>query len=980
MTVIGGGDQKLFSALFGEELIDDFKADGGEKEPQDLLLPITFMDMRNVITNVITYTPIRSEWEKHCRIIGALEEYYADSGKITGPPVVLWYDPAAKNIRSTPFLIFFTNKEKSFLTAPPYNFKDSEIEETEYFILRLSSFFRGNYDGGSNYTYEYKKWERKFKSLVRNLRKAYEGYYDEETRIRITSDEAILIAALALSFIGKSDVKDGYLRALLRECGQTEPGRAPPIRNSNFLSGVAAVLQKNPALTADETSATAAGRFLNEDGEPIPGIMEQSRFIINKQSDSVYTYLKDQFSYFIDRVPFGSWDKDQWETHPLVPALLAYLSGEEFYLSETDIKDMIRLTIDLEDKLRDYIASKHTGDSLWVASFRELVRLHYVFIKLYLANVFISREKLEIKNTIEYFILSELTLYGGMFGEEIDEFKKILEETIGEYFELFERLTLGDKKALKDRDIPDLINKLSYQSFSTLDNDKQDALLWGVDTYQKTYYSLLRCVEIGWPALFILSDKSHKALDESLDKVWRESKGKLYDVNLSYYNERPDLIGVSLPDKQGGYAFKPGLIPLVIEEAQGNPCVPVYLVFRNVHAVMDSLRVELFPLLWEKAIFIAELQKYYVLPENLHIIFTMEEEGLIKDEAYLDRVLRQRVGNVSRQDMLNLLMNRYGIEKNAAELLSENYESLSGKKWLQEDMLFSPQDYINIGIYAKNRGASIDVLREELYRYFILRFRYEKDRNSFREAFTQEFGKIGSSYDKAKIEITADEAIVDGIRVKICPELSEFKRTNPGKSFEEAVLALYGYSLRSSDKKTFAQLVRALVLRESSTSRFFINQGASGEGKTRSLEVFRKILMINNLSYTVHKHTTREEYRGGMFPSRDGVIQVKDSTPFTEAVAAGGFLINWSEANTSYKAALPTWLSPLALGQTSWLHTDIPGTMEEMHYPNSEDNIYALDINPDDFRARYKIPAQIRRFSIPIWSGYDYSSQDEDYL
>ncbi|MFA5363225.1 MAG: AAA family ATPase [Candidatus Omnitrophota bacterium] len=709
--------------------------------------------------------------------------------------------------------------------------------------------------------------------------------------------------------------------------------------------------------------------------------MEQSRVIINEQSDSVYIYLKGQFSYFIDRVPFGSWDKDQWETHPLVPALLAYLSGEEFYLSETDIKGMISLTIDLEDKLRDYIASKHTGDSLWVASFRELVRLHYVFIKLYLSNVFISREKLEIKNTIEYFILSELTLYGGMFGKEIDEFKKILEETIGEYFELFERLTLGDKKALKDRDIPGLINELLYQSFSTLDNDnKQDALLWGVDTYQKTYYSLLRCVEIGWPALFILSDQSHKALDESLDKVWRESKGKLYDVNLSYYNERPDLIGVSLPDKQGGYAFKPGLIPLVIEEAQGNPCVPMYLVFRNIHAVMDSLRVELFPLLWEKAIFIAELQKYYVLPENLHIIFTMEEEGLIKDEAYLDRVLRQRVGNLSRQDMLNLLMNRYGIEENAAEFLSENYEILSGKKWLQGDMLFSPQDYINIGIYARNRGASIEVLKEELYRYFILRFRYEKDRNSFREAFTQQFGKIGSSYDKVKIEITADEAIVDGIRVKICPELVEFKRTNPGKSFEEAVLALYGYSLRSGDKKTFAQLVRQRVLRESSTSRFFINQGASGEGKTRSLEVFRGILMINNLSYTVHKHTTREEYRGGIFPSRNGVLKVKNSTPFTEAVAGGGFLTNWSEANTSYRAALPTWLSPLALGQTSWLHTDIPGTMEEMHYPISEYNTYALDINPDDFRARYKIPAQIRRFSIPIWSGYDYSSQDEDYL
>ncbi|MFA5430659.1 MAG: hypothetical protein WC329_05840, partial [Candidatus Omnitrophota bacterium] len=142
VTVIGGGDQKLFSALFGKELVDEFKADGGGKETKGLLLPITSTDMQKVITNVVSYNYIRSEWKKHCRIIRALEKYYADSGKITGPPVVLWYDPAAKNIRSKPFLIFFTNEEKSFLTAPPHNFKDSEIEETEYFILHLSSLTR----------------------------------------------------------------------------------------------------------------------------------------------------------------------------------------------------------------------------------------------------------------------------------------------------------------------------------------------------------------------------------------------------------------------------------------------------------------------------------------------------------------------------------------------------------------------------------------------------------------------------------------------------------------------------------------------------------------------------------------------------------------------------------------------------------------------------------------------------------------------
>ncbi|MFA4909172.1 MAG: hypothetical protein WC583_05910, partial [Candidatus Omnitrophota bacterium] len=119
--------------------------DGGRiKETKGLLLPITSADMQKVITKVVTYKDIRSEWEKYYRVISALEQYYSDSGKITGPPAVLFYNPAAKKIRILPFLrneedVCFTKEEKSLLTASPYNFHESEIRETEYFILHLSS-------------------------------------------------------------------------------------------------------------------------------------------------------------------------------------------------------------------------------------------------------------------------------------------------------------------------------------------------------------------------------------------------------------------------------------------------------------------------------------------------------------------------------------------------------------------------------------------------------------------------------------------------------------------------------------------------------------------------------------------------------------------------------------------------------------------------------------------------------------------------
>jgi len=61
--------------------------------------------------------------------------------------------------------------------------------------------------------------------------------------------------------------------------------------------------------------------------------------------------------------------------------ILSSLRGEEFYIHDDDIIDMINLSLTIDEKVRRYVSSTHPGDDLWITSFREQVKLHSEFIR-----------------------------------------------------------------------------------------------------------------------------------------------------------------------------------------------------------------------------------------------------------------------------------------------------------------------------------------------------------------------------------------------------------------------------------------------------------------------------------------------------------------------------------------------------------------------------------------------------------------------
>ncbi|MDO8602321.1 MAG: AAA family ATPase, partial [Candidatus Omnitrophota bacterium] len=687
-----------------------------------------------------------------------------------------------------------------------------------------------------------------------------------------------------------------------------------------------------------------------------------------------YNWLHRQYPSVMARVTYGGFEKS-----PLVYSILNALKGDDFYISDSDIIEMINLSLDIDEMIRKYAATNHPNDDLWITSFREQIRLHAEFIRWYLSSV--KEGGVEIKHTLEYFILSCLSIYGGMFGEESDKFKGILRESISKNFAIFVKLSLGEK-SLKGAEIDLLIEKLLYESFTTLDKEKEENLLWGVQPYQRAYYSMLRCVEMSEPGLFILSRNSHRAFEEAVEKVSQDTKGEVVRIPLSYFSERSDLFGMSVPDDQGNPGFLLGVIPRMAERATANPNTPIYLVLDNIEAVQGSLRVELNPVLWEKSFVIPEINKRFKVPKNLHIIFSMDESSEVHDEAFLNRVLRQRIGGLSEEDFKNLLVNKHGISEEWAGELSNLFFKLGQETWKQHGLFFSAQDFVNIAIYAKNRGEKIEFLKEEIYRYINLRFRYQKDRKKFGIVFNSLFGAIPEEYKRSHIEIRNGKLTADGVSIGVSEEFAASVGSNPGKKFSEIVLEDYDYVIRGIDLMLISQLVRQAAFREEAASRVIVLEGVSGEGKTQLCQVVSRILGYKNLGFTVHKRSALEEFRGGVFPGKEG-LEIHNDTPFLKAEREGGYLINFSELNTSYKGSLLYWLYPEFSLAGKRLLPEIPappGTGEPFYVnPISSGNIYVADINPDDYRARERFPQQNKNFSAAFWMGYDYSEEDEKY-
>ena len=177
-------------------------------------------------------------------------------------------------------------------------------------------------------------------------------------------------------------------------------------------------------------------------------------------------------------------------------------------------------------------------------------------------------------HTLEYFLLSYLTIVGGMFGGEMKAFKAVLTDAVKDYYSLFVRLSLASKGRDQLKDFEGtgaMLERLAYESFGTLKRTDQERakarreLLAGVRTYQRAYYALRRCVEAAWPSLFALSPENYRAFDEALAQLAGETGAAVYRFPMSYYSGREELIGMRVP-RNGRSPFVSGILPRLVRK------------------------------------------------------------------------------------------------------------------------------------------------------------------------------------------------------------------------------------------------------------------------------------------------------------------------------------------------------------------------------------------------------------------------------
>ncbi|MFH1245474.1 MAG: hypothetical protein V1662_03235 [Candidatus Omnitrophota bacterium] len=703
-----------------------------------------------------------------------------------------------------------------------------------------------------------------------------------------------------------------------------------------------------------------------------------------------YNYLCRKYPSVMDRVDFDGFEKD-----PIVGDLLKGLRGEEFYLSGPDIRDLIGLSLAFDERVLEYVNQRHPGDSLWITSVRELQRLHREYVSRYISSRSYQGDKLRVKYTLQYFILCAITFYGDMFGEEVDEFKKILIAAINEgglnngqagagkekgYFGLFVRLSLGDE-SLQGISLPELIDSLLDTSFSALGQPQDPGLLWGVEEYQRTYYSILRKIETGYPGLFIISPFSAGAFDLALEQIQKDESGKseVYRFGLSYYSDRSEYFGMNVPLKEGGVKFLPGILPKLIERAREDKERQIFLVADDIEAARGSFRVEFNAPLWERIVVIPELGRRYRVPRNLHIIFTTGEDSRIDDAAICDRLVRGRAGRLSVLDTRKLLENRFGLSVNQAQRLSALSEQLN-KAGFQQEQLFSVEHLIFPAIYARERArGDAAVLAEEVYRYFALRFRYHRDRQKFNQIFTGIFGQIEKSWERSEIVLGEKGIIADGVEAEAGAEFINRWQENPGKSFTD-ILLQYHYVAGRYEEAAIAQFFRQRKYADKfPVSNFTVLMGLSGEGKTQLTDVLARILGYKHLPFTFHKKSQPEELTGGIVLGQEG-FRIENETGWTRAEREAGWIINYSEANSVLKQAMCYYLSPEFRGADKRILSEIPAE-DTLFYENliNRKNLHIVDVNPDDFRAREELPKPLLEYVHIFWMGYDYSADDAGY-
>jgi len=467
---------------------------------------------------------------------------------------------------------------------------------------------------------------------------------------------------------------------------------------------------------------------------------------------------------------------------------------------------------------------------------------------------------------------------------------------------------------------------------------------------------------------YLFERSTEEDIKQALDKVLRLE----HDASLiaHYYgvwqatlkNDPAVLAAVSCclryqDDWEKEMKWYDGILKIIRDEARNKKDQEYFLLFENVEAMPDKVRVQFNPVLLENVVEVPELGMSISLPKNVHIVFTMHKDSEIKDPSFMDRPVRHYVSDLTQEDMVRHLISYASISQNTAETLIAMYQSVKQEKWDEApQVLFFDIAQIARSIHGISQDPKIKeagIIKQEFYSYLFLKLRNKRDKTRLTKLI---YGKTKLP-EAPSLEIKDSKLYCGGAGLKLSNEFLEFIAARPGVNAKDAIAEYTGFDVQDTERWIFSQLARTLLYRHTAVQL----EGPSGEGKTEIGKTLTKLLGYKLNHFTINEDTNLSQFAGQLTPDKYGRYYISHPR-YLDSARTQGNVHMFDEINTC--KSLYYWLYPEITASSMKYMVEFPlqDVEEETLFrrlPIDQNNLWLFTINPDSFQGREPTPRPV---------------------
>ncbi|MBF0215716.1 MAG: AAA family ATPase [Candidatus Omnitrophica bacterium] len=411
--------------------------------------------------------------------------------------------------------------------------------------------------------------------------------------------------------------------------------------------------------------------------------------------------------------------------------------------------------------------------------------------------------------------------------------------------------------------------------------------------------------------------------------------------------------------------WEDGILIRIVKAAAKNRKKKFTLLFQNIDACPDEVRVELNPVLWENMIEIPGGSGKMDITPNLNFLFTMHEGSHIQDPAFMDRPLVHKIMNVSDKDIVTYIKNEARLGGAVLERLMMFYRAVKDPA-NGIDIEAGLNDLIEIAKRISGRAVEYgekdsDIMDEEIYRYLSLKTPDKGSKEKLWRMISPRRRIFKWKPPVSDMEVKNGSIIFNGVGVKLSEGtmlkwgLSPNGNVNK-KSVMKMLLDHSGYTVTDTEIDIFAQLARAMKYGAKAIQLV----GPSGEGKTEIAKVFSNIIGYGLNERTVNQDTDLADIRGEVRQDENGKYYLHEPE-YIKSIDKEGHVFLVNEVNTGNNGGLYNWYFPEISGATFKPLNEFPpmdGSLDRSRTIN-RDNLWIFTANPDTTSGREKTPGRV---------------------